>query len=66
MAAKEEGKQTEDVVYEKASQSDYVKNVAKDTVGGFTSSAEGKLVIYIIPIVVVVIVLALLLSRCGG
>jgi hypothetical protein len=66
LEAQEAGKQAEEVVYEKASQSDYAKNVAKDAVGGFTSSAEGKLVIYILPVVVVVVVLALLLSRCSG
>jgi hypothetical protein len=66
MAAKEEGKKTEEIVYEKASQSDYVKNVAKDTVGGFTSTAEGKLVVYIVPIVAVIVIVALLLSRCSG
>ena len=66
LEAKQVGKKAEEVVYEKASQTDYVKNVAKDTVGGFTSTAEGKLVVYILPVVAVVIGLALLLSRCSG
>lgn len=66
LAAKAAGKATEEVEYKKASESDYAKAVAKDAVGGLTSSAEGKLVLYIVPMIVVVIVLAVLLSRCNG
>ncbi len=66
LAAKSVGKATEEVVYEKASEGDYVKAVAKDAVGGFTSSAEGKLILYIVPLLAVIIVASILLSRCSG
>jgi carbon monoxide dehydrogenase subunit G len=66
IAAKALGKATEEVEYKKASEADYAKAVAKDAVGGLTSSAEGKLVIYIIPMIVIVVILAVLLSRCSG
>lgn len=66
LAAKAVGKAQEEVVYEKASEGDYVKAVAKDAVGGLTSSAEGKLVIYIVPLVAVIVLVSVLLSRCSG
>lgn len=66
LAAKSVGKAAEEVVYEKASEGDYVKAVAKDAVGGLTSSAEGKLVLYIFPLLAVLILAAVLLSRCSG
>jgi len=66
IAAKAEGKAAEEVVYKKASEADYAKAVAKDAVGGLTSSAEGKLVLYIVPMVVVAVIIAVLLSRCSG
>lgn len=66
LAAKSAGVATEEVVYEKASEGDYVKAVAKDAVGGLTTTAEGKLVLYIVPLVAVIIVASILLSRCSG
>ncbi len=66
LAAKSVGTAAEEVVYEKASEGDYVKAVAKDAVGGLTSSAEGKLIIYIFPLLAVLILAAILLSRCSG
>ena len=39
---------------------------AKDMAGGITSSAEAKMVMYIVPVVIVLVLLAFLLSQCGG
>jgi hypothetical protein len=33
---------------------------------GFTSSAEAKMVMYVIPVAIVLIIAAFLLSRCSG
>lgn len=63
LAAKVEGTTVE---YVPSTETDYVKSVAKDVVGGLNTSAESKLMLYILPLVAVLVVIMLLLSNCGG
>ncbi len=62
-AAKAEGREA---VYTPPSETEFASRVAKDMAGGITSSAEAKMVMYIVPVVIVLVLLAFLLSQCGG
>ncbi|MGC9358593.1 MAG: hypothetical protein ACP5GX_12030, partial [Anaerolineae bacterium] len=62
-AANEEGREAE---FEPPSETEFASRVAKDMASGVTSSAEAKMVLYIVPVVIVLVLLAFLLSQCGG
>lgn len=61
LAAKASGSEVVD--FKPPTQTEFAANVAKDMVGGLTKVPEIKLLLYIIPLVLVLIVAALLLSR---
>ncbi len=61
LAAKNSGSEVVD--FKPPTQTEFAANVAKDMVGGLTKVPEIKLLLYIIPLVVVLLVVALLLSR---
>lgn len=48
-----------------ANQNDPEKEEEVEKVG-FTSSAEARMVMYVIPVAIVLIIVAFLLSRCSG
>ena len=54
------------VEYKPPTETEFAGAVAKDVAGGVLSIAEVRMVLYIVPVVAVLIVLALILSRCGG
>ncbi len=64
LAAKESGDEAA-VEYKAPTEAEFAKEVAKDMMGGVTQSAEGKLVVYIVPVVLALVLLAFLLSRCS-
>jgi carbon monoxide dehydrogenase subunit G len=67
LAARLEAKATgTEVDFKAPTEAEFAKSVAKDMVGGLTNTAETKLVLYIVPLVVVLILAAFLLSRCSG
>ncbi len=47
------------------SEAEFAAQVVKDVAGGVGSSAEMKLVLYIIPVVALLVLLAFVLSKCG-
>jgi hypothetical protein len=54
------------VEYKPPTETEFAGAVAKDVAGGVLSIAEVRMVLYIVPVVAVLILLALILSRCGG
>jgi len=54
------------VEYKPPTETEFAGAVAKDVAGGVLSIAEVRMVLYIVPVVAVLIILALILSRCGG
>jgi len=54
------------VEYKPPTETEFAGAVAKDVAGGVLSIPEVRMVLYIVPVVTVLIILALILSRCGG
>jgi roadblock/LC7 domain-containing protein len=54
------------VEFKAPTETDFAKGVAKDMVGNMTTSAEGKMILYIVPLVLVVLAFALIVKNCGG
>ena len=54
------------VEYKPPTEAEFAGAVAKDTAKSVLSIAEVRMVLYIVPVVAVLILLALILSRCGG
>jgi carbon monoxide dehydrogenase subunit G len=54
------------IEYKPPTETEFAGAVAKDVAGGVLSIAEVRMVLYIVPVVAVLIILALILSRCGG
>ena len=54
------------VEFKPPTEAEFAGAVAKDVAGGIFSIPEVRMVLYIIPAVTALIVLALILSRCGG
>lgn len=61
LAAKASGSEVVD--FKPPTQTEFASSVAKDMVGGLTKVPELRLILYIVPVVIVVVVLALLLSK---
>jgi carbon monoxide dehydrogenase subunit G len=61
LAAKESGSEVVD--FKAPTQTEFAASVAKDMVGGFTKVPELRLVLYIVPVVIVLVILALLLGK---
>lgn len=61
LAAKASGSEVVD--FKPPTQTEFASSVAKDMVGGLTKVPEIRLVLYIVPVVIVLIVLALLLGK---
>lgn len=53
------------VEYTPPTETEFAAAVAKDVAGGIMSSPEARMVLYIVPVVIVLVILALILSRCG-
>lgn len=53
----------EEVNFTPPTQAEYASSVAKDMVGGFTKIPEVRMILYILPVLAVVLVLAILLSK---
>jgi len=54
------------VEYKPPTETEFAGAVAKDVAGGVLSIPEVRMVLYIVPVVAVLIIVALILSRCGG
>ena len=54
------------IEYKPPTETEFAGAVAKDVAGGVLSIPEVRMILYIVPVVAVLIVLALILSRCGG
>ena len=54
------------VEYKPPTETEFAGAVAKDVAGGVLSTPEVRMVLYIVPVVAVLIIVALILSRCGG
>jgi len=63
VAAQAEGRAVD---YQPPSEVEFAAAVAKDVAGGALSSPEVRMLLYIIPVIAALVVLALILSRCGG
>jgi len=67
LEARMEAEQKGSVVeYKSPTETEFAGAVAKDVAGGVLSIAEVRMVLYIVPVVTVLIIFALILSRCGG
>jgi len=64
LAAKEAGSAVVD--FKAPTEAQFAKEVAKDLVKENVSSAETKLVFYIIPVIAVIILFSVLVKSCGG
>ncbi|MEW6650129.1 MAG: hypothetical protein AB1453_08065, partial [Chloroflexota bacterium] len=64
LAAKLSGSEVVD--FKPPSETEFAAAVAKDMAGGFTKLPEVRLLMYIIPLVAVLVVVAVLLKNCGG
>jgi hypothetical protein len=63
MAAKATGSTVSE--YSSQTETEFAKTVAKDVAGGLTSVAEVRMLMYIIPVGVVALIIALALKGCG-
>jgi carbon monoxide dehydrogenase subunit G len=64
LAARMDGKGAD---YKAPTEAEFAKGVVKDMMsGGLMSTSEGKLIIYIVPLVLVVLAFALIVNNCGG
>lgn len=52
-----------EVIFTPPTQTEFASSVAKDMVGGFTKVPEIRLILYILPVIAVVLILALLLGQ---
>jgi hypothetical protein len=64
LAAKETGEEAVD--FKAPTEAQFAKEVAKDMVKMENWSAETKLVLYIVPVIAVIILLAVILKSCGA
>ena len=59
-----------EVVYNPPTEAEFAaavaKDVAKEVVSGAAQSQEGKLLLYIVPLIIVLFLIALVLTRCQG
>ena len=63
LAAKSSGSEVD---FKPPTQTQFASSVAKDMFGGLTKVPEIRLLLYILPLVMVLIILALVLKNCGG
>ncbi len=61
LAAKKSGSEVVD--FKAPTQTEFASNVAKDMVGGLTKVPEIRIILYIIPVVIVLVIVALLLGK---
>jgi len=54
------------VEYVPPTEAEFAGAVAKDVAGGVLSTPEVRMLLYIVPVITVLIIFALILSRCGG
>lgn len=54
------------IEYKPPSETEFAKSVAKDMAGGLTKVAEVRMLLYIIPVALVLIILAVVLKGCGA
>jgi hypothetical protein len=62
MKAKSKGSEVE---YKPPTEAEFAGAVAKDVAGGLLSTPEVRMILYIVPVITVLIIFALILSRCG-
>ena len=63
VAAQTENREVE---YKPPTETEFAGAVAKDMAGGLLSTPEVRMVLYIVPVIVALIILAMILSKCGG
>ncbi len=63
LAAKSSGSEVD---FKPPTQTQFASSVAKDMFGGLTKIPEIRLLLYILPLVMVLIIIALVLKNCGG
>lgn len=63
IAAKAAGQSVEEVKVEAATQADFAKNAMKDVAGELKGAAEFKMLLYVIPLVIILVIAAVLLSK---
>jgi uncharacterized protein len=63
LAAKETGAEVD---FKPPTQTEFASSVAKDMFGGLTKVPEIRLLLYIFPVVIVLIFIAVILKNCGG
>ncbi len=63
VAAQETGQA---VAYTPPTEAEFAQGVAKDMAGKLTSIAEVRMILYVVPVALVLLLISAILSRCGG
>lgn len=54
------------IEFKPPTEAEFAKNVAKDMAGGLTSVAEVRMLLYIVPVALIFLAIALIARGCGG
>lgn len=67
LAARLAAKDGKEVHYKAPTEAQFATSLAKDMMkNGFLSTAEGRMVVYVVPVAIVLVIVALIMSRCTG